>query len=561
MAFRNRPSLLGGLLWTCLGLLFLLHNLGMGPDFWSLAGRYWPILLILLGLGKVIDYFFHREAMAIRIGEIFGIFLLLLIGTAVTRIHDSQMGLIMRDLPFQFGDARIQFGKWLGDSYAYTEEATFPVDVSKPIRIENSYGSVSVVAGNEGEIHVRLKKVVYTNESAAKDIANAIHLEKELSGKDLFVLRTNRELLSSKHVLFNTNFEISVPKNSQVQIQNTYGEIRVIGIHGNLDLATTHQLLEVRDCRGQFSISNRYAEARLANLEGNVSLNSRGKVYMENIQGDVTLTNEYSPIEIYNVEGKASVSSTDGSIRMERISKPVVIEARGTQVQVRSLKETLKLNAHHGNINLSDINSDVVIESRYGALMLREIRGNMDINSNSDQISAETVRGNFKLRARASSARLNEIQGGVDIQTSLKEVLVTNLDGTCSVSNEYGDVRVSARALPGNLDIKNRSGEIELFLPEQAAFSINATAKNGSIHADYPGLPPAGFEGDDTVLRSRIRSGGPNIMLQNQFGNIRIARASLDRKDLSASRVSFKQRRLRRENPKNSIAAFMGGVQ
>lgn len=548
MAYRNRPSLLGALLWTGLGILFLLHNFGFVPDFWSLAGRYWPVLLILLGLGKIVDYFFHKDAMAIHVGEIFGIFLLLLIGSAITRIHDSPMGRIMRDFPFQIGNAQIQLGQWLGDSYTYTEEATYPGDISKPIRVENSYGSVSIVAGRDSEIHVRLKKVIYTGEPAAKDMANTIHLETSTSKKDSFVVRTNRESLNSENVLFNTNFEISVPKNSQVQVKNTYGEIRVAGINGNLELATTHRSLEVRDCTGQFIISNRYAEARLTNLAGNITLDSRGKVYLENIRGGVTLTNEYSPIEIYNVEGTASVSSTDGSIKIENISKPVVITARGTQVQARNLKETLKVNAHHGSLNLSDINSDVLIESRYSTLTLKDIRGNVDINSNSDQISADTLRGNFKLRAHASGVLVNQIRGDVDIQTALKEVLVTNLEGKCAISNEYADVRVSARIPLENVDIRNRSGDVELFLPEQAAFAITATARNGRISSEYPGLSPAGLEGDSAVLRSQMRDGGPRIVLQTQFGNIRISRTAEGVKGSSAAEISFLQRRFQREN-------------
>ena len=91
MSKRRRPSLLGALLWISLGVLFLLQNFGIGPDFWSLAGRYWPVLLILLGLGKVIDYFLEKDAVSIRIGEIFGILLLLLVGSAITRISDSHV--------------------------------------------------------------------------------------------------------------------------------------------------------------------------------------------------------------------------------------------------------------------------------------------------------------------------------------------------------------------------------------------------------------------------------------------------------------------------------------
>ena len=45
MSLKRRPSLLGALLWIGLGTLFLLRNFGIGPDFWSMAARYWPIAL------------------------------------------------------------------------------------------------------------------------------------------------------------------------------------------------------------------------------------------------------------------------------------------------------------------------------------------------------------------------------------------------------------------------------------------------------------------------------------------------------------------------------------
>jgi Putative adhesin len=142
---------------------------------------------------------------------------------------------------------------------------------------------------------------------------------------------------------------------------------------------------------------------------------------------------------------------------------------------------------------------------------------------------------------------LNEIRGDVDIQTSLKEVLVTNLEGKCAISNEYADVRVSAQTPLENVDIKNRNGEIELFLPEQASFAITATAKNGKINTEYPGLAPAGLEGGAAVLRSQMRDGGPRIILQTQFGNIRISRTAEGGKGWSATEGSTAQRRPRRE--------------
>ena len=52
---RRRPSLIGPLILITIGILFLLANLGYLPlSFWEIAYRYWPLVLILIGLEIII---------------------------------------------------------------------------------------------------------------------------------------------------------------------------------------------------------------------------------------------------------------------------------------------------------------------------------------------------------------------------------------------------------------------------------------------------------------------------------------------------------------------------
>ncbi len=54
MEYR-RPSLIGPLILITIGVLFLLANMGMLPfTFWEIAVRFWPLLLILVGLDIII---------------------------------------------------------------------------------------------------------------------------------------------------------------------------------------------------------------------------------------------------------------------------------------------------------------------------------------------------------------------------------------------------------------------------------------------------------------------------------------------------------------------------
>jgi hypothetical protein len=546
MSHKRRPSLLGALLLIGIGVLFLLRNFGIGPDFWTLARRYWPVLLILLGAGKIIEYFLKKDAVSIRVGEIVGILFLLLFVFLISRIFISPIGPFIPDI------SNIEWGppnppsRWIGESHTHTEEESYPLESSVPIRIENSNGSVSISPGSDREIRVRLKKVIYGSASRAREFADELHLEgiteesaesnaalkpeAEPGGRndgEYFVIRTNRESLVSRDFRFNTDMEITVPKNSQVQVRNIIGEVRVLDINGDLDLSTTLRTLEVRDCTGNFTVSNRFADSRLTNLEGNVTLTSRGrgKVTIEDIKGDVSVTNDYSPMDILGIDGRVSVSSTEGSLRIERITKPVVIEGRGTQVRVGDLKDSLEVSvSHHQSVNIFDVASDVAIESRYCTLSIKNIGGNIRIHSKSDNVNADSIQGGLTMEASASSLRLNDVVGNLDIRTTLKDVIVNGFKGSCSVINEYADVSLSARSLnAGDIYVKNRNGQIDLFLPEDSSFMIDAVAKNGKVNSDYRGLASARDENNTGILKSRVGNGGPTITLETEYSNIHIS--------------------------------------
>ena len=62
MPGNRRTSLVGAFLLIALGLLFLYSNLRPGLDPWPLLSRYWPLLLVFLGLGKLWDQFGPQDA-------------------------------------------------------------------------------------------------------------------------------------------------------------------------------------------------------------------------------------------------------------------------------------------------------------------------------------------------------------------------------------------------------------------------------------------------------------------------------------------------------------------
>ena len=53
MTSTKKESLFWGLIILVLGMLFLLKNFGFEINVWHLVGKYWPLVLIYIGLKNI----------------------------------------------------------------------------------------------------------------------------------------------------------------------------------------------------------------------------------------------------------------------------------------------------------------------------------------------------------------------------------------------------------------------------------------------------------------------------------------------------------------------------
>jgi len=56
MANTKKESLFWGTIILVLGTLFLLKNFGLAIDVWHLLGKYWPLILVYIGLKNIVVY-------------------------------------------------------------------------------------------------------------------------------------------------------------------------------------------------------------------------------------------------------------------------------------------------------------------------------------------------------------------------------------------------------------------------------------------------------------------------------------------------------------------------
>jgi DUF4097 and DUF4098 domain-containing protein YvlB len=79
---------------------------------------------------------------------------------------------------------------------------------------------------------------------------------------------------------------------------------------------------------------------------------------------------------------------------------------------------------------------------------------------------------------------------------------------------------------PGNVQIDNRKGDIEVSVPDKPGFRVDAHTRDGEIQSDFSELKVD--NGDrEAHATGQVGNGSSHIVLNNEHGGIEIRRTSL----------------------------------
>ena len=96
-----RSGLLSGMFFTSLGVIWYLHLLNV-LSFSDFVGLYWPLLLVLFGVGKIVDFYRLQGRLQFRVTEAFGVVFVIFFGLACGLCARAHFPLI--EFPFSIDD-------------------------------------------------------------------------------------------------------------------------------------------------------------------------------------------------------------------------------------------------------------------------------------------------------------------------------------------------------------------------------------------------------------------------------------------------------------------------
>lgn len=253
-----------------------------------------------------------------------------------------------------------------------------------------------------------------------------------------------------------------------------------------------------------FSGGGLSAEEKIKRIEQNPPIERNGNsIRIGHIQ-DEALRNNVSISYDISVPNDTSVQSHAGSgdEHISDISGPV------------------RANSGSGNITLSDIGSEVRANAGSGDLVITNVQGRAYTETGSGNIKATGIAGGFDARAGSGDITFEQAaSGSVRAETGSGNIHLRNVAGGVEAGAGSGDVEVQGK-IDSDWRIHTGSGEVEVKLPSDARFNINAHSSSGSVEVHHPLTMQGAFKRNH--IEGTVNGGGTMLDISTGSGTIRV---------------------------------------
>ena len=216
---------------------------------------------------------------------------------------------------------------------------------------------------------------------------------------------------------------------------------------------------------------------------------------------NVDLATDHGNASVENVKGYATLR-LNGDVTVKDVTGNVQIEGSVDDGNISDVNGTLDFNAgYNGNVQLARVSQRLHLKSVRTDLQVAKLDGEFEL-------------GHGDLRA-------NSITGPVKLITRSNEVHLEDVSGEISVENRNGAVELKAKAPLGPIDISNFHSGIELDLPGNAGFKLDAQSTGADVDVSEFSVN-VDNSGHVSTARGTVGKGGPDIRLRTDHGTIQI---------------------------------------
>jgi DUF4097 and DUF4098 domain-containing protein YvlB len=461
----RRGSIVGPLLIVAIGIVFLLVQTGhlRSYSLWAWYGRWWPLLLVGVGVVLLVEWAFDRSA-AQREGTIpyarhrvgGGVVFLLIFLGITGAIWGSFSGLHRDFFNHGFNLNPDNLDEFFGDKHESDETLDQAFPANSALNVNNPRGDVTISGtSDDNQIHIAVHKQVFTrSDSDADNRAKELSPRIDTSPNGSFGSTLNINVPSLEGTL--ADLVITVPATAPVTVTANHGDIHVNSVKAPVSVTANHGDIELSAITGTVTarINNGSSSFAAHSITGNVSLTGHGR--------DLTLSDINGAV---NINGELF-----GDTHLERIRDAVKFHTSRTDFQ------------------------------------LARLDGEVEISANSDLTGSQAL-------------------GPVTLATRSRNITLEHVAGDLSVSNSNGSVDLITAPPLGNVTVENRNGSVSVTVPDQAAFTVQAQTRNGDAENDFS--LPTEEDHNRKNFAGTVGKGGALIRISTSEGDIALRKANL----------------------------------
>jgi hypothetical protein len=325
----------------------------------------------------------------------------------------------------------------------------------------------------------------------------------------------------------------SIPKATTLVIRNPHGDVTVTGsstdgqVHVDVHTQTyawkqSDVERKAKELEPTFSNDGGVLKLNVSSVDGGeadltITVPHAAPVTVQADHGDVTVSEMAAPITISANHGDVDVSGIDNSVTLH-------MNDDNGSITLHSIHGPVSVEGRSGDIDISEVTGALTLQGDFfGSTDLEHVYGPIHFNTTRTQFSAARLDDEFNVDNDSLNA--NELLGPVVLKTQDKNITLDRIQGPVDVSNRNGSVELTNAAPLGAVSIQNQHGSVDLGLPGNTGFALNAQTRNGDMENDF-GLTPGGTD-DVHTLQGRIAGGGPTVTIATTDGDVTVRRSTV----------------------------------
>ena len=411
----QRSSIFAGVLLIFLGALVLLHRyipeLGIG----HLIARYWPVLLIVWGIAKLVDHLSAQRVGRARPSMLSGAEAVLLVLLVIVLSWIWVVDYIHMKHPGLEVDGVGLF------SHRHSDMEMIPpqsIPAGAQITVQTGHGDLTIHASDVNEIRVEVNKSgSASSESSARERMKSVRVVIEHSGGGYLVHPVNQDQASGN---VSVDLDVELPKNVSLTASSARGDINISGIGGAISATTQNGDIEIHDAGSNVNVQLQKGDVRIADVTGSVRITGKGsQVDVSDVAGDALMEGDFfGPIRVRNVKKTTHYASQRSDITLSHLTGQLELDSG--DVEISDVAGSARITTHNQDMDIENVAGKLDVSNAHGDIKVRYADPpHEDINVVNDSGEIDLTLPSSSSFQIAASSRSGEVQSDFE-DSSLK---------------------------------------------------------------------------------------------------------------------------------------------